>query len=79
MRVKLTYFNLDIISFAWLVLWFSGKGWITNCFLFDIRRIGFWALIRLFTLQGAIRKHNKTIAKEVGFSNDDLVKMGLVK
>ena len=24
-------------------------------------------------------RNNKTIAKEVGFSNDDLVKMGLVK
>ena len=38
-----------------------------------------WTLIRLFTLQGAIRDYNKKIAMELGFDNAELVQLGLVK
>ena len=48
-------------------------------FYITIGGFGIWALIRLFTLQGAIRHYNKKIAMELGFSNEELVKMGLVK
>ncbi len=48
-------------------------------FYITIGGFGIWALIRLFTLQGAIRDYNKKIAMELGFSNEELVKMGLVK
>lgn len=48
-------------------------------FYITLGGLGIWALIRLFTLQGAIRDYNKKIAMELGFSNEELVKMGLVK
>ena len=48
-------------------------------FYITIGGFGIWAIIRLFTLQGAIRDYNKKIAMELGFSNEELVKMGLVK
>lgn len=41
--------------------------------------LGLWAIVRLFTLQGAIRNYNKKIAIELGFSNEELIKMGLIK
>jgi hypothetical protein len=39
--------------------------------------IGMWALYRLFTLNGAIRKYNKQIAYDCGFTNDEVIKLGL--
>ena len=36
-----------------------------------------WALYRLFTLNGAIRIYNKQIAYECGFTNDEVVQLGL--
>ena len=39
--------------------------------------IGIWALYRLFTLNGAIRKSNKQIAYDCGFTNDEVIKLGL--
>ena len=40
---------------------------------------GLWALYRLFTLQGAITKYNASIAKELGFSTDEMSQMGLIR
>ena len=40
---------------------------------------GLWALYRLFTLQGAIRKYNASIAIELGFSTDEMSQMGLIR
>ncbi len=40
---------------------------------------GIWTLIRLFTLNGAIREYNKKIAMELGFDNSELVQLGLIK
>lgn len=40
--------------------------------------LGIWMLIRLFTLNGAIKEYNKNIAKDVGFNNDELVQLGLL-
>lgn len=40
---------------------------------------GIWTLIRLFTLQGAIRRYNATVAKELKFSKDEMVNMGLLR
>ena len=75
--------NPTLIWILFLLLGWSygslGKVGLQIVFYLTLGGFGFWALIRLFTLQGAIRKHNKTIAKEVGFSSDDLVKMGLIK
>ena len=39
--------------------------------------LGIWALIRLFTLNGAIKDYNRKIAIEIGLSADDIMKLGL--
>jgi hypothetical protein len=69
------------ILFLFLGWSYGSLGSIGKQILFYITVGGFgiWALIRLFTLQGAIRDYNKKIAMELGFSNEELVKMGLVK
>ncbi|MGD2004911.1 MAG: hypothetical protein PVJ91_02770 [Flavobacteriaceae bacterium] len=73
-------------TLIWLLFLFLGwsygsLGSIGKQILFYITLGGFgiWVLIRLFTLQGAIRDYNRKIAMELGFSNEELVKMGLVK
>ena len=69
------------VLFLFLGWSYGSLGSIGKQLLFYITLGGFgiWALIRLFTLQGAIRDYNKKIAMELGFSNEELVKMGLVK
>ena len=39
--------------------------------------LGLWALYRLFTLNGAIKKYNRKIATEIGLSAEDILKLGL--
>ena len=39
---------------------------------------GLWALIRLFTLQGAIKKYNLGIAARVGLSSEEMMSLGLM-
>lgn len=39
--------------------------------------LGLWIIYRLFTLNGAIRKYNKEIAFECGFSNQEVFQLGL--
>jgi hypothetical protein len=39
--------------------------------------VGFWIIYRLFTLNGAVRRYNKQIAYECGFTNDEVIKLGL--
>ena len=34
-----------------------------------------WALYRLFTLNGAIKKYNKQIAYYCGFTNDEVIQL----
>lgn len=36
-----------------------------------------WFFYRLFTLNGAIRKYNKQIAYECGFTNEEVIQLGL--
>lgn len=55
-----------------------GKIGLQVFYYLTIGGLGVWMLIRLFTLNGAIREYNKNIAKEVGFSNDELVQLGLL-
>ena len=38
---------------------------------------GIWAIYRLITLNGAIKKYNRKIAMEVGLYADDILKLGL--
>ena len=39
--------------------------------------VGIWFLYRLFTLNKAIKKHNRTIALEVGLDQTEILKLGL--
>lgn len=36
-----------------------------------------WFFYRLFTLNGAIKKYNKQIAYECGFTNEEVIQLGL--
>lgn len=39
--------------------------------------VGVWALVRLFTLNGAIKEYNKKIAAQVGLDNQEMSSLGL--
>ena len=56
-----------------------GKIGLQILFYITLGGFGLWILVRLFTLQGAIRSYNRKIAMELGFDNQELVKMGLVQ
>ena len=69
----------------WLLFLFLGwsygsldKVGIQILFYVTLGGVGVWALIRLFTLQGSIRDYNRKIAMELGFSSEEVIKMGLV-
>jgi len=38
---------------------------------------GVWTLIRLFTLNKAIKEYNRQVAMEIGLSDDDIMRLGL--
>ena len=73
-------------STAWLLYLLLGwsHGYVEKSIgmqiLFYITGGGFgvWALVRLFTLSGAIKEANKKIAAQAGISSDDMLKMGLL-
>ena len=75
--------NTTLIWLLFLFLGWSygslGKIGIQILYYITIGGLGIWTLIRLFTLQGAIRDYNRKIAMEVGFDNAELVQLGLVK
>jgi len=75
--------NTTLIWLLFLFLGWSygslGKIGIQILYYITISGLGIWTLIRLFTLQGAIRDYNKKIAMELGFDNAELVQIGLIK
>ena len=75
--------NPTLIWLLFLFLGWSygslGKIGIQILYYITLGGLGVWTLIRLFTLQGAIRDYNKKIAMELGFDNAELVQLGLVK
>lgn len=56
-----------------------GKIGIQILYYITLGGFGIWTLIRLFTLQGAIRRYNATVAKDLKFSKDEMVNMGLLR
>lgn len=40
--------------------------------------MGIWALIRLFTLSGAIKDYNRNIAASIGLNNQEMATLGLM-
>tara|TARA_B110000858_G_scaffold105804_1_gene121054 strand:+ start:958 stop:1221 length:264 start_codon:yes stop_codon:yes gene_type:complete len=75
--------NPTLIWLLFLFLGWSygslGKMGIQILYYITLGGAGIWTLIRLFTLNGAIRDYNKKIAMELGFDNSELVQLGLVK
>jgi len=70
---------------TWLLFLFLGwsygsLGSIGKQILFYLTLGGFgiWTFIRLFTLNGSIKKYNKQVAKEAGMSADDMLKLGII-
>ena len=47
-------------------------------FYLTLGGFGLWALIRLFTLSGAIKDYNRKIAGQVGLTSEQMISMGLV-
>ena len=47
-------------------------------FYITLGGLGLWTIYRLFTLNGAMKKYNKKIAIELGFTNKELVQLGLI-
>ena len=56
-----------------------GKIGLQILFYITLGGLGLWIIVRFFTLQGAIRSYNRKIAMELGFDNQELVKMRLVQ
>ena len=75
--------NSTVIWILFLLLgWSYGsldKVGIQILYYITLGGLGIWAIIRLFTLNKAIRKYNAAIAKDLGFSTDDMSQMGLIK
>jgi hypothetical protein len=40
--------------------------------------LGIWTLIRLFTLNGAIKAYNKELAIKQGLSADEMMQLGVI-
>lgn len=55
-----------------------GKIGIQFLYWLTLGGFGIWAIIRLFTLSEKIKQHNKKIAIQIGFSDSDLIKLGLI-
>lgn len=47
-------------------------------FYLTLGGFGIWTLYRLFTLGGAIKDYNKSIAIKCGLTSEDLIKLGLI-
>jgi hypothetical protein len=46
-------------------------------FYLTLGGFGIWTLVRLFSLNGAIKEYNKKIAAEVGMNNQEMATLGL--
>tara|TARA_B100000780_G_C21065369_1_gene428375 strand:+ start:628 stop:900 length:273 start_codon:yes stop_codon:yes gene_type:complete len=55
-----------------------GKIGIQILFYITFGGFGIWALIRLFTLSGAIKAYNKKVAMRLGLSADEMMQLGVI-
>jgi hypothetical protein len=55
-----------------------GKIGIQILYYFTLGGFGVWVLIRLFTLNGAIKKYNRTIANELKMDAEDMNLLNLM-
>tara|TARA_B110000977_G_scaffold198322_1_gene282924 strand:- start:95 stop:361 length:267 start_codon:yes stop_codon:yes gene_type:complete len=55
-----------------------GKIGLQILYYFTLGGFGVWVLIRLFTLNGAIKKYNRTIANELKMDAEDMNLLNLM-
>ncbi len=72
-------------SSIWILFLFLGwsygsldKMGLQILFYLTFGGFGIWAFIRLFTLNAAIKKHNRLIAKKVGLTRDEMIFLDLI-
>ncbi len=74
--------NPTLIWVLYLFLGWSygsmGKIGMQILFYITLGGLGFWSLIRLFTLNGAIKEYNRKKAILAKLSNKQMIAMGLV-
>ena len=70
---------------VWLLFLFLGwsygsldKFGLQILFYITLGGLGFWALIRLFTLNGAIKTYNRRMAGQVGLDNQEMATLNLL-
>jgi hypothetical protein len=70
---------------VWLLFLFLGWSYgsldkigLQILFYITLGGLGFWVLIRLFTLSGAIKTYNRRIAGQVGLNNQDMATLNLL-
>jgi hypothetical protein len=69
----------------WLLFLFLGWSYgsldkigLQILFYITLGGLGFWTLIRLFTLGGAIKSYNRIIASQVGLDNQEMATLNLL-
>ena len=69
----------------WLLFLFLGWSYgsldkiaLQILFYFTFGGIGIWAIIRLFTLSGAIKDYNRRIASQVGLDTQEMTTLNLL-
>lgn len=72
-------------STIWLLFIFLGWSYgsldkigLQILFYITLGGLGIWTLIRLFTLNGAIKTYNRGIAKQVGLDSQEMSTMNLL-
>ncbi len=55
-----------------------GKIGLQILFYISLGGVGVWVFIRLFTLSGAIKSHNKDICMKSGLSADEMMRLGVL-
>ena len=55
-----------------------GKIGLQILYYITLGGFGLWTLIRLFTLNGAIKKYNKNICLRVGLSANEMLILGVI-
>ena len=83
---KLLIYNQRSVNTTTIWLLFLFLGWSYGSmdqvgkqilFYLTLGGCGIWTLVRLFTLNGAIKEYNKKIAAEVGMNNQEMATLGL--
>ncbi len=77
--------QLESTTTVWLLYLFLGWSYgslgqmgLQILFYITFGGFGIWAFIRLFTLSGAIKLHNKNICMRLGLNADEMMQLGVL-